>query len=245
LKKTTNFTKVKLTKNQKSLRSRLLTIINETHTSHIGSCLSIIDIVDAVYKIKKKNEKFILSNGHGAAALYVVLEKYKYLNNANLIDFNVHPDRNEKIGIDLSTGSLGQGLPIAVGMALANRSKNVYCMISDGECAEGSIWEALRIIHDQNILNIKIIASINGWGAYDPIESKDLEKRFKGFGFNIVKINGHKQDQIAKVLKNNYLKTTIIFAKTCSEQFPFLVGLDSHYCTMNEKDYQLAKNTLK
>ena len=194
-----------LTKNQKSLHCRLLEIINDAHTSHIGSCLSVIDIIDAIYSTKKKNEKFILSNGHAAAALYIVLEKYKYLNNANLVDYNVHPDRDKKMGVDLSTGSLGQGLPIAVGMALANRNKNVYCMISDGECAEGSIWEALRIIHDQKILNLKIIASINGWGAYDPINSKSLEKRFKGFGFKIIKINGHKQDQIINVLKTNYI----------------------------------------
>lgn len=236
---------MKLTKNQKLLRCRLLTIINEARTSHIGSCLSSVDIIDAIYSIKKKSEKFILSNGHAAAALYIVLEKYKYLDNANLVDYNVHPDRNEKIGIDLSTGSLGQGLPIAVGMALASRSKNVYCMISDGECAEGSIWEALRIIHDQKILNLKIIASINGWGAYDPIDSKNLEKRFRGFGFKIVRINGHNQNQIINALETNYSENTIIFAKTCSEEFPFLTGLDAHYYTMKEEDYQLVTKTLK
>lgn len=236
---------MKLTKNQKLLRCKLLEIINDVHTSHIGSCLSIIDIVDSVYQIKAKNEKFILSNGHAAASLYVVLEKYKYLDKANLVDYNVHPDRDENKGIDLSTGSLGQGLPIAVGMALANRKKNVYCLISDGECAEGSIWEALRIIYDQKITNLKIIASINGWGAYDPINSKDLEKRFKGFGFKIIKINGHNQDQIIKTLKENYTEPTIIFAKTCSEQFPFLLGQDAHYCTMKEEDYQLVTKNLK
>jgi transketolase len=236
---------MKLTKNQKLLRCKLLTIINDVHTSHIGSCLSIIDIVDAVYQIKDKKEKFILSNGHAGAALYVVLEKYKYLKNANLVDYNVHPDRDESKGIDLSTGSLGQGLPIAIGMALADRKKNIYCLISDGECAEGSIWEALRIIYDQNILNLKIIASINGWGAYDPINGKNLEKRFKGFGFKIVKINGHNQEQIIKALKKKNTEPTIIFAKTCSEQLPFLVGQDAHYCTMKEEDYQLVTKTLK
>lgn len=236
---------MKLTNNQKLLRSRLLTIINDNHRSHIGSCLSVIDIIDVIYKVKKKNEKFVLSNGHCAAALYIVLEKYKYLDSANLIDYNDHPDSDEKRGIDLSTGSLGQGLPIAVGMALANRSKNVYCMISDGECAEGSIWEALRIIHDQKILNLKIIASVNGWGAYDPIDSKNLEKKFKGFGFKIVKINGHKQGQIIKALKTNYSDNTIIFAKTSSEQFPFLIGQDAHYCTMKEEDYQFVTKALK
>ena len=236
---------MKFTLNQKKLRRKLLTIINDSHTSHIGSCLSVIDIIDTIYEIKKKNEKFVLSNGHAAAALYVVLEKNKYIQNVNLIDFNVHPDRNEKCGIDVSTGSLGQGLPIAVGMALANKDKNVYCLISDGECAEGSIWEALRIIHDQNILNLKIIVSVNGYGAYDLINTKNLSKRFSGFGLDLEKIDGHNPDQIIKTLKKKYTKPTLIFAKTNSEQLPFLTGIDAHYCTMKEEDYQLSMEILK
>jgi transketolase len=236
---------MKLTTNQKLLRKKILTIINDIHTSHIGSCLSVVDIIDTIYKIKDRKEKFILSNGHAAAALYVVLEKYKYLKSANLIDYGVHPDRNEKKGIDVSTGSLGQGLPIALGMALANRKKNVYCLISDGESAEGSIWESLRIVHDQKITNLKIISSVNGWGAYDRIDSKSLEKRYQGFGFNIVKVNGHNQDELFLALKKKYLKPTIIFAKTISEQFPFLVGQDAHYYSMKEEDYQLAIDLLK
>lgn len=236
---------MKLTKNQKTLRRRLLSIINDVHTSHIGSCLSVIDIIDAVYQVKDKKEKFILSNGHAAASLYVVLEKYKYLKEANLTDYHVHPDRDEKKGIDLSTGSLGQGLPVAIGMALANPKKIVYCLISDGECAEGSIWEALRIIHDQKITNLKIIASVNGWGAYDPIDAKSLYQRFKGFGFNLIKIDGHNPQEIIKAIKKKNTKLTIIFAKTFSEQLPFLVGQDAHYYTMKEEDYQLAMKILK
>lgn len=236
---------MKFTTNQKQLRRKLLTIINDVHTSHIGSCLSVIDILDAVYQIKQKNEKFILSNGHTATALYVVLEKYKYINNANLTEYGVHPDMDVKKGIDVSTGSLGQGLPIAIGMALADRKKNVYCLISDGECAEGSIWEALRIIYDQKVTNLKIIVSANGWGAYDPINTKILEKRFKGFGFDLVKINGHQTNQITQALKTNYSEPTIIFTKTISEQFPFLIGQDAHYYSMKEEDYQLAMKILK
>jgi len=236
---------MKFTSNQKKLRQKLLTILHEVHTSHIGSCLSSLDIIDTIYQIKEKNEKFVLSNGHAAASLYVVLEKYKYLKNANLRDFCIHPDRDEKKGIYLSSGSLGQGLPIALGMALANRKKNVYCLISDGESAEGSIWEALRFISEQKILNLKIIASINGWGAYDPINSQNLNNRYHGFGFKIVKIDGHDQKQISKALKSNFTVPTIIFAKTISEQFPFLVGQDAHYYVMKDEDYQFAMNILK
>jgi len=237
--------KTKFDKNQKEIRKKLLGMIHRAHTSHIGSCLSAIDIIDAIYSIKNKEEKFILSNGHAGAALYIILEKYGYLKSPDLATLNAHPDRNPKIGIDVSTGSLGQGLPIALGMALADKNKNVYCLISDGECAEGSIWESLRLIHDLNICNIKIVVNSNGWGAYGPISGKDLVKRFKGFGFDLIIINGHKPKEILNVLKINNTKPTIIFAKTSSEQFSFLKGLDAHYFIMEDRDYQLAMEKLK
>jgi transketolase len=236
--------KISFDRNQKETRKKLLKILYEAHTSHIGSCLSAVDIIEAIYKVKNKNEKFVLSNGHAGGALYVILEKYKYLKNANLIDFNVHPDRDERKGIDVSTGSLGQGLPIALGMALANRNNKVYCLISDGECTEGSIWEALRIVHDLKVLNLKIVVSVNGWGAYDPINSKSLENRFKGFGFKLIKVNGHKIDKIIKALNNEEKVPAIIFAQTSSEQFPFLLGQDAHYYVMKDEDYQLAVKIL-
>src|SRR3989338_7004824 len=217
--------KTKFDKNQKEIRKKLLGMINRAHTSHIGSCLSAIDIIDAIYSVKDKLEKFILSNGHAGAALYIILEKYGYLKNPDLIKLNVHPDRNPKNGIDVSTGSLGQGLPIALGMALADKNKNVYCLISDGECTEGSIWESLRIIHDLSICNLKIVVNSNGWGAYGPISSKYLIERLRGFGFDLIMINGHKSEKIKKALKIKNVKPTIIFAKTSSEQLSFLKGL--------------------
>lgn len=237
--------KIKFTKNQKHIRARLLEVIHQFNTSHIGSCLSVIDIIDAVYCTKKKHEKFILSNGHTATALYVILEKHGLLKEIDLNKLGIHPDRNPQISIDVSTGSLGQGLPIALGMALANQNQNVYCLISDGECAEGSIWESLRIVHDLQINNLKIIVSVNGWGAYDPISSKDLLKRLQGFGFKIIRVNGHQTTKIIEKLKLKNLKPTIIFAKTSSEQFNFLNGLDAHYCTIKDEDYELTMEALK
>jgi transketolase len=235
----------KLTPNQKRIRRRLLTVAHNAHASHIGSALSVIDIIDAVYEVKKKTEKFILSNGHSASALYVILEKFGYIPEANLIDFENHPNRDPRIGIDLSTGSLGQGLPIACGMAIADRKKKLYCLISDGECAEGSIWEALRIIHDLKIKNLILIVSVNGWGAYDPIDPSTLEKRLKGFGFHIVKIDGHNPKQVKQALKTDFPRLSIIMAATNSEQLSFLTGQDAHYYVMNDENYNLAMKLLK
>jgi len=232
--------------NQKKLRKRLIEILYKSYSSHIGSCLTVIDLIDSVYSIKKREEKFVLSSGHAALALYVVLEKNGYIKDIELEHLNVHLDRNKNLGIEVSTGSLGLGLPIATGMALADKNKLVYCLISDGECAEGSIWESLRIIYEKRTTNLKIILNANGWGAYDPVSLNNLEERFKGFGFNVIKINGHDLNEIRNSLinsSNNNLE--IIFAKTSSDQFPFLKDLDAHYYVMNDEDFLLLMDYIK
>jgi len=236
-----------LTKEQKHIRLRILEISHEEHLSHIGSCLGSVDLMNAIYKVKKENEKFILSNGHAGIAFYVILEKYGFIKDLNVLKkLYIHPDRNQKIGIEVSTGSLGQGLPIALGMAIANRKINIYCMISDGECAEGSIWESLRIASDNKIYNLRIIINANGWSGYDSVYLPNLVKRLKAFDYEIKKINGHNMNNLVKALKSiSNDKLTIIFAETKSNQFPFLKGLDAHYYTMTEKDYNLAVDLLK
>lgn len=236
----------KLSKGQKALRCRILELSYRASYSHLGSCLSSIDLIDAIYRHKKKNEIFVLSNGHAGVALYVVLEKYGLLDKKITESLSVHPDRNSKIGIDVSTGSLGQGLPIALGFALSNRTKNVYCLISDGECNEGSIWESLRLAVDLGLENLKIIVNANGWGAYDPISLLNLAKRMKAFNLHMVKVNGHD----SKALIRNYrLKTKgkplLVFAETRVEQLPFLKGQDAHYFVMKSEDFSLAMELLK
>ena len=235
-------------KSQKELRRRILEVSFKNKYSHLGSVLSAIDLIYGVYKIKKTHEKFILSNGHAALALYVVLESIGQIKNPKLTEkLRVHPDRNLKLGIHVSSGSLGHGLPIAVGIALAERKDNVYCMISDGECAEGSIWEALRVASEQKVHNLQIILNANGWGAYDPISTAPLLKRFKAFGFSVLKIDGHNLTQITKALKRAQKtdKPVLILAKTIVEQFPFLKGQDAHYFVMGEEDYNLALKILR
>jgi len=235
-----------LNKEQKQLRKRIIEISHESRLSHLGSCLSAIDLIDAVYKIKKPEEKFILSNGHAGIAWYVVLEKYGFFKTPDEIKkLNIHPDRNPQYDIHVSTGSLGQGLPIAVGIALADRTKKVFCMLSDGECAEGSVWEALRVIYEQHLSNLIIIINANGWSAYDKVHLTYLAKRIKAFGFMVHKINGHDSSTISKLLKTKPEKPEIIFAYTSSNQFPFLIDQDAHYYIMEQKDYELAMENLR
>lgn len=170
----------------KDLKRRIIEISYKNKLSHLGSCLTAVDIIKEIYDTKKDNEKFVLSSGHAGLALYVVLEDYfdslnpevrREWDNPDAEEIfkhhGVHPDRCGRCGISCSSGSLGQGLPIAVGMALADRSKNVYCLISDGEYAEGSIHEALRIITEQKLINLKVYLNFNGWGAYKRISEID------------------------------------------------------------------------
>lgn len=236
-----------LTREQKETRAGILKLAYEANHSHIGSCLTSVDLIDAVYKTKKDDEKFVLSNGHAGMALYIILQKYGKIKDANVIkNFYIHPDRNVSLDIHVSTGSLGQGLPIALGMAIANKKKNVYCLISDGECTEGSIWEALRITIDKKIHNLKIIVDSNGWGGYDPIESKTLKKRLKSFGLNVVEVNGHNIKKVSNSIRSiDDKKPLLVFARTSVEQFPFLKGQNAHYHVMTQEDYGLTTKLLK
>ena len=237
---------MKLDREQKTLRQRILEVSHRQRLSHLGSCLSAVDILAAVYKVKKKKERFVLSCGHAGIALYAVLERAGLLKIPELDRLHIHPDRDPGKGIDVSTGSLGQGLPIAVGMALADRKKNVYCLISDGECAEGSVWEALRVATDQKLCNLKIIVSANGWGAYDPVSAPLLLKRLKGFGFSVKKADGHDANQLCRLLKaHSGHQPFILFAETDAEQLPFLKGQDAHYHVMTEAEYETAMGLFK
>ncbi|MFZ5845289.1 MAG: thiamine pyrophosphate-dependent enzyme, partial [Patescibacteria group bacterium] len=175
--------------------------------SHLGSCLTAVGIIEEIFKVKKPDEKFVLSAGHAALALYAVLEKYGLGNAERMFKHHgVHPDRCDECHIDCSTGSLGHGLPIAVGMALANRERNVYCLISDGECAEGSIWEALRIKSELKVDNLKIFVNCNSYSAYGKINADILEQRLKAFcpDIQFIKTDVDKLPESFRGLKAHY-----------------------------------------
>lgn len=246
MKKTDN-RKALLRSNKLALFKRIIDISFKYKLSHIGSCLSVIDILDSIYTLRKKDEPVILSNGHAGVALYTILEKYESKNADHLFKkHGVHPNRDLADGIYVSTGSLGQGFPIAVGMAISNKSKNVYCVISDGECSEGSIWESLRIASEQKLNNLKIVVNANGYGAYDKINIKLLPARFESFGCRVIEINGYKQEELRKALKiKSQVKPIVILAKTQVEHLSFLQGIDAHYKIMSEFDYNLAIKELR
>jgi len=233
-------TSIPMLKEQVKNRRRIIEMAFKSGGTHLGSALSTVDIIEAVYRIKLPNEKFVLSSGHAASALYTVLESHGYITNPDINKLGVHPNRKANIAIDVSSGSWGYGLPIAIGLAIANRQRRVFCCISDGECSEGSIFESLRIGSENNLVNLITILNANGYAGYKEINVTKLPQQFKGFGWAVKQVDGHNINALKQALSKKRDKPTIIMAKTKVGQLPFLKGLDAHYHKMNEEEYKLA-----
>jgi transketolase len=169
--------------------------------------------MEEIYKNRQPNEPFILSSGHAALAWYVVLEKYLGKNAEHLFHkHGVHPHRNIEDGLPCSTGSLGMGLTVACGYALADRGRRVHCLISDGECGEGSIWEALRFIYEAKLDNLEVYVNVNGMIAYDFIDKEYIIRRLQAF---LPRIN---------------------IRETAPPDWPFAKGILTHYYVLKPED---------
>jgi transketolase len=203
-----------------NLKKRIVEIAYKHKLGHLGSYLSSIEIVDEIYSKMDKDDIFILSSGHASLAMYVCIEKYFGIDAEMLfLKHGGHPHRDEENKIHCSTGSLGLGLPIALGRALANPNRKVWVLISDGEAAEGSIWESLKTIQELNINNIEVFVNINGLCAYKEVDIDYMSTRLKAF------------------LPQIELRYTTV------EQYPFLKGLNAHYHVMSEENYNQVTNS--
>lgn len=164
------------------LSKRILEISVKHKLSHLGSCFTTLPIILEIFERKQSTDRFVLSNGHAGLAYYVVLEHFTGVDaEMLLVKHGIHPERDLENGIEVSTGSLGLGLTVATGMALANPNVTVYCIISDGESAEGSIWESLRFIEENDLKNIEVFVNVNGWAAYKSVDQEKLSNRLKAF----------------------------------------------------------------
>ena len=176
----------------KKLILKIIQLAFKGKEGHVPSALSILDLLDALYKkfiSKSKFNKFVLSKGHGSLALYVILEKYKIINKINNFcsfssNFGGHPDKNKIRGVESSTGSLGHGFPFACGMALGKKVKKekgkVFVLIGDGECNEGSIWETCLLANHHKLDNLICIVDHNK-STNRALIVDDLEKKFISF----------------------------------------------------------------
>jgi transketolase len=202
----------------KQLRKDVLDLAVETGEGHLGGSFSEIEILISLYDhILKPEDKFILSKGHCSYPMYVLLREQKY--NPKIL---THPDIDEENGIYCTTGSLGHGLPIGVGMALArkmqNKSGKIYVLIGDGECQEGTTWESSLIASKFNLENLITIVDQNGLQALERTEDvlplKRLEEKFYAFGWKTSKVDGHNIFEITKTLRKKVNRPHMIIAKT-------------------------------
>ena len=255
-----------------------LGILEATHAAssgHPGGSLSITDILTYLYfeemNVDPKNPKwderdrFVLSKGHTAPALYSVLaqkgffspDELKTLRNVNSF-LQGHPDMNKVPGVDMTTGSLGQGLSCANGMAIAgkldNKDYRVYCILGDGEIEEGQIWEAAMASAKYKLDNLCVIVDNNNLQIDGTIEevmnSYPIDEKFKSFGFQIINIDGHDINEIIKAFeaaKEVKGKPTCIIAKTVKGKgVSFMENkVEWHGKAPNEEEYKQAMKELE
>jgi transketolase len=205
-----------------AMRRTILEQSRRANVGHIGSCLCVVDILAALYghvlhvssPDDPDRDRFVLSKGHAALALYAALNQKGWLSEQQLNTFcgedsllGVHPE-SALDGVDFSTGSLGHGLSMAAGAALAARMqrsrRRVYCLISDAECNEGSLWEAAMFAAHHRLDRLTVILDWNGQQALgrtaDVLESSNLRQRWEAFGWRTVEVDGHSVDALVRAL---------------------------------------------
>lgn len=189
----------------REIRKKVLDMVVQHGDSHLGGEFSEIEILAALYdEVLKPEDKFILSKGHACHPLYVLLRERGY--NPTIAG---HPDIDESNGISCTTGSLGHGLPIGVGMALARKklatSGRIYVLMSDGECQEGTTWESSLIATHHQLDNLVAIIDHNKLQALDRIDRilslGNLGKKFESFGWDVSEIDGHNYEEIIPALR--------------------------------------------
>ncbi len=224
------------------VRKDIIEAVYSAKSGHPGGALSCADILTVLYfnqmniDENKPNDpnrdRLVLSKGHSAPALYSVLAEKGYFDKELLktfrkigSDLQGHPDMKKVLGVDMTTGSLGQGLSAAVGMAIASKIDSagcrVYCIVGDGEIEEGQIWEALTAASKNKLDNLCVILDNNNLQIDGEIEKvggmNNLTEKFISFGFNVITVDGHNLDNLIDAFtsaKQTKGKPTIIIAKT-------------------------------
>ncbi len=244
-------------RNIRNIRSNILNLTFKAKSSHIGSCLSIVEILVALYfGVLKKNDRFILSKGHAALALYSTLFEKKIISKKIFYSFGSNKTllmnhvSNRVNGVEFSTGSLGHGLPVSVGKALkfkTNKEKNkVYVLMSDGEMNEGTTWESLLFANHHKLDNLNIIIDYNKIQSMDfvskVIKIEPLKQKLQSFGCKVYEVNGHSVKQLSKILKRKVTnKPKVIIANTIKGKGVSFMENNNLWHYKNPDDNELNK----
>ena len=257
------------------IRYLLVENSHRAHAPHLGSCLSCVDILTAAYwnilnvdhtkPADPDRDRFVLSKGHGAPALFMTLALRGFIPDADIETFGQdgtllgeHPGVGCAPGVEAATGSLGHGFPMGVGMALAAKIKKqsyrVICLLSDGECNEGSTWEAAMMAPAKKLDNLMTIVDFNKWQATGRSEEilslNPLMDKWRSFGWNAHEVDGHDIDAILKLMEklpDGSGKPVAIVAHTVKGKGISFMEDDNnwHYRIPKEEEVQAAREELK
>lgn len=259
----------------RKVREDIIEEVYQAKSGHPGGSLSVADILTVLYfremNINPQNpnwedrDRLVLSKGHCSPALYSCLanrgffpvEDLKTFRNINSY-LQGHPDKNKVPGVDMTTGSLGQGLSCANGMAIAGKMNHkdyrVYCILGDGEIEEGQIWEAAMAANQYQLNNLCVVVDNNNLQIDGTLEevmsSYPIDEKFKSFGFEVIHIDGHDIEEIIKafeVARNVKDKPTCIIAKTMKGKgITFMENQAGwHGKAPNDEQYEQAMKELK
>lgn len=268
-------TESELKKTANEVRKNIMTAVYHAHSGHPGGSLSAADILTYLYfeemNIDPKNPKkadrdrFVLSKGHAAPGLYSTLAERGYFDKEELKGLRHvgcflqgHPDMKHTPGVDMSSGSLGQGISAAVGMALAGKMDNadyrVYALLGDGEIQEGQVWEASMLAANHKLDNLVVIVDNNNLqidGTVEDVNSPyPIDEKFKAFKFHVININGNDFGEIAAAFKEAHEhkgQPTAIIAKTVKGKgVAFMENqVGWHGKAPNKEEYETAMKDLE
>ena len=258
----------------RGLRQRIIKMIYKARASHIASAYSVLEtliyLYDSVLKVNPKNSKgvnrdrFILSKGWAASALYAVLADKGFFNMKELDSYCMNGSKFIGIttmsgvpGIETTTGSMGHGLPVGAGMALAakktKKDYRVFVVISDGELDEGSTWEAIFFAGHNRLDNLILVVDYNGWQSFgrtkDILNPEPLSDKFKAFNWETIEADGHNFISLEKAFKKIPLKkgrpTAIIAHTTKGKGVSFMEDRNEwHYKYPNKQEFEKALKEL-
>lgn len=257
-----------LKKITKKIRYKLIKMSNMANTGHLAGALSCVDLLVALYweilnidpnnSYKYDRDRLIFSKGHAISALYTVLALRGFFDESILENYNQpsfglpeQPCPNMTPGVEWATGSLGHGLSVGLGMALASKIKNVtfstYVLMSDGECQEGSVWEAAMLAPKLPISPLTVIIDFNGWQAtgrtIDVMQMEPLHRKWNAFGWEAITIDGHNLLEILNALKlGSNGRPKAIIAKTVKGKGVSFMEDDNnwHYRSPSQKEVEMA-----
>ena len=267
---------LQLSKIANEVRKNIVTSLHSAKSGHPGGSLSAADMVTFLYYEEMRNidandpknpdrDRFVLSKGHAAPVLYGVLAEKGFIPKEDLVTLRHidsylqgHPDMKHTPGVEMSAGSLGQGVSTAVGMALAGKMDNkdyrVYTMLGDGEIEEGQVWEAAMFAGHRKLDNLVIIVDNNNLQIDGTIEEVcspyPIDEKFKAFNFNVVTINGHDFDQIREALNNakntKGMPTAIVMNTVKGKGVSFMENqVGWHGAAPNDEQYKVAMEDLE